>query len=124
MSNKRRTFTAAFKAEVVLQLLSGAKTQRELCREHELAPQLLLQWKQTFQQNAASVFVTKDATSAESTRIAKLEGALGRATLENDLLKKASSLLAATEAEQGSGTASRKSTLVAGLSLSHARCPA
>ena len=93
MSNKRRTFTAAFKAEVVLQLLSGAKTQAELCREHELAPQLLLQWKQTLQQNAASVFVTKDSTSTETTRIAELEGALGRATLENDILKKASGLL-------------------------------
>ena len=93
MSNKRRIFTAAFKAEIVLQLLSGAKTQAELCREHQLAPQLLLQWKQTLQQNAASVFVTKDATSAEATRIAQLEGALGRATLENDILKKASSLL-------------------------------
>lgn len=100
MSNKRRTFSAAFKAEVVLQLLSGAKTQAELCREHELAPQLLLQWKQTFQQNAASVFASSEQISAEAIRIAQLEGALGRATLENDILKKASSLLR----RQGDGT--------------------
>lgn len=93
MSNKRRTFTAAFKAEVVLQMLSGAKTQAELCREHELAPQLLLQWKQTFQQNAAAVFALSEPNTAEATRIAALEGALGRATLENDILKKASGLL-------------------------------
>lgn len=93
MSTKRRTFSPAFKAEVVLQLLVGAKTQAELCREHELAPQLLLQWKQTFQQNAASVFASNEQNSAEAARIAELERALGRATLENDILKKASSLL-------------------------------
>jgi transposase len=93
MSTKRRTFSAAFKAEVVLQLLSGVKTQAQLCREHELAPQLLLQWKQTFQQNAASVFASNEQNSAEAIRIAELERALGRATLENDILKKASSLL-------------------------------
>ena len=93
MSNKRRTFSAAFKAEVVLQLLSGAKTQAQLCREHQLAPQLLLQWKQTFQQNAASVFATSEPNSTEALRIAQLEGALGRATLENEILKKASCLL-------------------------------
>ena len=39
------------------------------------------------------MLVTKDATSAETTRMAEREGALGRATLENGLLKKASSLL-------------------------------
>ena len=43
MSNKRRAFPAALKAEVVLPLLCGAKTQAELCREQELSPQLLLQ---------------------------------------------------------------------------------
>ena len=100
MSHKRRTFSAAFKAEVVLQLLCGAKTQAELCREHELSPQLLLQWKQTFQQNAASVFASNEPNSAEATRIAELERALGRATLENDILKKASSLLS----RNGGGT--------------------
>ena len=90
---KRRVFSAAFKAEVVLQLLSGVKTQAELCREHELSPQLLMQWKQTLQQNAAAAFQTNEQNSAEAIRIAELERALGRATLENDILKKASSLL-------------------------------
>ena len=101
MSYKRRTFSAAFKAEVVLQLLCGAKTQAELCREHELSPQLLLQWKQTLQHNAASVFATSnEQNSAEATHIAALERALGRATLENDILKKASCLLS----RNGGGT--------------------
>jgi transposase-like protein len=33
----RRQFTAAFKAQVVLELLSGAKSSAERCREHQLA---------------------------------------------------------------------------------------
>ena len=33
----RRQFTAALKAQVVLELLSGAKSSVELCREHQIA---------------------------------------------------------------------------------------
>jgi transposase-like protein len=33
----RRKFTSAFKAQVVLELLSGAKSSVELCREHQIA---------------------------------------------------------------------------------------
>jgi transposase len=34
----RRQFTAEFKAQVVLELLSGAKSSAELCREHQIGP--------------------------------------------------------------------------------------
>ena len=92
-SSKRRTFSAAFKAEVVLSLLTGAKTQAELCRQYELSPNLLSQWKDAFLQNAAAAFETREQNSADTARVADLERALGRATLENDILKKASSFL-------------------------------
>ena len=55
-SYKRRAFTAEFKAQVVLSLLSGLNTQAELCREHQLSPNVLAQWKDTFLKNAAAVF--------------------------------------------------------------------
>ena len=32
---KRRTFTAEFKAEVVLEALTGESSQAELCRRHK-----------------------------------------------------------------------------------------
>lgn len=92
-SNKRRSFSATFKAEVVLSLLTGAKTQAELCRQHELSPNLLSQWKDAFRQNAAAAFETREQNNADTVRVAHLERALGRATLENDILKKASSIL-------------------------------
>ena len=92
-SRQRRAFSAKFKAEVVLALLTGAKTQAELCRQHELSPTLLSQWKDALLENAAAAFQTREQNATETARIADLERALGRATLENDILKKASSLL-------------------------------
>ena len=92
-SRQRRTFSAKFKAQVVLSLLTGAKTQAELCRQHELSPNLLSQWKDAFLQNAAAAFQTGEQNSTEAARVADLERALGRATLENDILKKVSCIL-------------------------------
>ena len=95
MSNtsvKRRTFSAAFKAETVLALLTGQKTQAELCREHELSPTLVGGWKETLVANAAGVFKNAQQDGGDSSRVADLERSLGRATLENDILKKASGL--------------------------------
>jgi transposase len=52
----RRQFTAAFKAQIVLELLSGAKSSVELCREHQIASSVLADWKAIFLRRAASVF--------------------------------------------------------------------
>jgi transposase len=94
MSDKKyRTFTAAFKAKVVLELISGQKSQAEICRDNQLSPQLLTNWKDTFLENASSAFPSKGKSNPEQGRINDLEQALGRATLENEILKKASSLL-------------------------------
>ncbi len=45
MPRPRRSFPAEFKAQVVFDLLSGAASQAELCRKHNVKPQLLGQWK-------------------------------------------------------------------------------
>lgn len=90
---KHRTFTAAFKAEVVLELISGQKNAAELCREHELSATLLQNWKDTFLENAERAFPSRKEQSPDAVRVADLERALGQATLENAILKKASSLL-------------------------------
>jgi transposase len=42
---QRRRFTAEFKAQVVFDLLSGARSAAEICRQHKLNPQLLSHWK-------------------------------------------------------------------------------
>ena len=45
---KRRKFTSEFKTELVLEVLSGATSQAELCRHHNLNEDQLSKWKQQF----------------------------------------------------------------------------
>ena len=91
---KRRRFTAEFKAEVVIEALSGQSSQAELCRRHNLSQDQLSKWKQQFLENAASLFESTDKHSDASTeRIAQLEQLVGKLTLALEIQKKASTLL-------------------------------
>jgi transposase len=90
----RRKFTAAFKAEVVLELVSGAKTSAELCREHQIAASVFADWKAIFLRHAPEVFANPEHPNGqEATRVAELERLVGRLTLEHAILKKATSIL-------------------------------
>ena len=89
----RRTFSAQFKSQVVLDLLSGTHTAAEVCRQHQLNAQLLSRWKTEFVQRASLVF-EEQATTQEQERIADLERLVGRLTMELDIAKKVSSLVA------------------------------
>ena len=90
---KRRQFTPDFKAKVVLDVLTGVQSQAETCRKHGLGPNLLALWKTAFIEKAHLIFDGDSTRSAEQARIAELEQVLGRMTLENEILKKASSRL-------------------------------
>ena len=91
---KRRRFTAEFKAEVVLEALSGESSQAELCCRYNLSEDQLSKWKQQFLENAASVFASTDKHSSEAAeRIAHLEHLVGRLTVALDIEKKASTWL-------------------------------
>lgn len=89
----RRKFTAEFKAQVVLDLVSGAKSAAELCRQHQLNSQLLARWKTEFVQKAPLLFQQEAMQSQEQERIAELERVVGRLTLQLEIAKKASTLL-------------------------------
>jgi hypothetical protein len=60
---KRRKFRAEFKAEVVLQVLNGVKSQTEVCREHQLNSQLSGAWKRQFVENAWTMVVSGACSS-------------------------------------------------------------
>ena len=100
--SKRRQFTAHFKAEVVLAVLSGVKSQAEICREYQLTPQVFTRWKSQLLEQAHLLFQRDEQRSAEQLRIAELEQALGRKTLELEIAKKAFSSLHATPSRNGS----------------------
>src|SRR5215470_17825752 len=90
---KRRTFTAEFKAQVVLEVISGVKTFSEACRQYQLGDQTLSRWKEAFLQNAPVVFERQPQSEQEHERVAELERMIGKLTLELEIAKKASRLL-------------------------------
>jgi len=97
----RRTFSAEFKAKVVLETLSGQKSAAEVCRQYGIGAPLLSSWKALFLERAALVFQGDEHRSQEQTRIAELERLVGRQALEIEVLKKASSILAAPRRRNG-----------------------
>lgn len=53
---KRRNFTPEFKAEVVLEALTGECSQAELCRRHNLSDEQFSKWKRQLLENASTLF--------------------------------------------------------------------
>jgi transposase-like protein len=113
--NKRRKFTPEFKSQVVLQLLSGERNMAGMCREHQLTAQMVGNWKQQFLAGAPQVFQKGETDSTEQARIAELERMVGKLTMELEIAKKASSLLAEVAA-QNSVEWQKESSLVRLLS--------
>jgi transposase len=97
----RRRFTAEFKAHVVLDLVSGAKSAAELCRQHQLNPQLLARWKTEFLERAPLLFGQEAMHSQEQERIAELERVVGRLTMQLEIAKKASAFLGSQSNRNG-----------------------
>jgi transposase-like protein len=98
---KRRAFSAEFKARVVLEVLSGAKNAAEVCREHQIKPQLFASWKAQFLENAPQVFGQEHQLDESSQRIRELERLLGQKTLELEIAKKASDILTSHQRRNG-----------------------
>ena len=99
--SERRTFTAEFKARVVLEMLSGQKSSAEICRQYGIGAPLLSSWKALFLERVGLVFQGDERSNSEQARTAELERLVGRQALEIEVLKKASSILAAPR--RGSG---------------------
>ncbi len=93
MPRRRRSFSADFKARAVLDVLTGAASAAEVCRRHQIKPNLLALWKATLLERLPSVFERDDTPGADPQRVAELEQLLGRQAYELEVLKKASRLL-------------------------------
>ena len=46
--SKRRGFTSEFKAQVVLEGVTGVKDKAAICREYRLRPQVFSRWREDF----------------------------------------------------------------------------
>jgi transposase len=98
---KRRRFTPEFKAQIVLEVLTGGQSPAEACRKHALSPNLLTTWKTIFLERAHTLFQGDEQRDEDQARIAELEQLLGRATRQIEILKKTSTLLDAASTRNG-----------------------
>jgi transposase-like protein len=83
----RRSHSPAFKAKVALAALREDKTMAELCKEFELHPTQINDWKLQLLDGAADVFGS--AAREEPVDLAPLHAKIGQLALENDFLESA-----------------------------------
>src|SRR5205823_9743325 len=74
MPRTRRSFPAEFKAQVVLQLLSGEASQAELCRKHNIKPNLIANWKAAVLERLHTVFEAEGYISTSYRRTKDIDG--------------------------------------------------
>jgi transposase len=98
---KRRTFTPEFKAQVILEELTGIKDKADICREYRVRPQVFSRWRKEFLERAPEIFATEPSRGDEQERIAELERMIGRLTMELEGVKKASNILTSLSTRNG-----------------------
>ena len=92
----RKRYTAAFKAQVVQELLRGEKTIAQIAAAHKVHPNMLSQWKATAIKGLPTLFDERrqaSATKAEhEAELEELFGQIGRLSTQVAWLKKKSGL--------------------------------
>lgn len=98
----KKSYTPAFKAQVVLELLKETKTLSHLSSEYGVHPNVLRDWKQIALKGLPDVFAHRDSVSETRARAAyerqleALYAEIGRLTTHVNFLKKVA-LLRASE---------------------------
>ena len=88
----KKTYTASFKAKVVLELLKETKTLSQLSSEHGVHVTVLRDWKQAALKGLPDLFENRDsfadAKTAYERQIEDLYAEIGRLTTHVNFLKK------------------------------------
>ena len=98
----RRVFRAEFKRQAVQRILSGEKTVAELSRELDIYPSVIRTWKRFAEAGATTaVQASEDVVPTSQLReayakIRELERALGRKTMEVEILRVAQEIVKKT----------------------------
>jgi putative transposase len=90
MARQKRSYTAAFKAQVALAALKGDRTANELAAQHGIHPTLVSNWKKALLDGAPGLFAEggKPAKSQSEPDPAELFEQIGRLKMELEWLKK------------------------------------
>jgi transposase-like protein len=90
----RRKFTAEFKAQVILEILTEHKSLAQASREYGIKDSVLSRWKQEFIERSPMVFQQGGVQQDDrEERIAELERMVGRLATELEMSKKVSRFL-------------------------------
>lgn len=92
---KRRTYSAEFKLDTMIEGIRGEKSITQMCRERGIKDSLYYKWRDQFADRAAGIFENQRGSQSEEkgNRIAELERMIGKLAMENEILKKAKSWL-------------------------------
>ena len=92
----KKTYTSAFKAKLVLELLKGDQSLSQLASEHKVHPNLLRNWREQVLADLASLFEKRHKSSelqtATEKQVEELFAQIGRLTTQVNWLKKKSGL--------------------------------
>ncbi len=91
MARQKRSYTAAFKAQIALAALKGDSTANELAAKHQIHPTLVSNWKKALLDGAPGVFAEpggKTARANDEPEAAELFEQIGRLKMELEWLKK------------------------------------
>ena len=93
--NKRRTYSAEYKLDTVMEGIRGEKSIAQICRERGIKDTLYYKWRDIFTERAKEIFESQGSTTQQKRekRIAELERKVGKLAMENEILKKAKSWL-------------------------------
>ena len=88
MGKVRRKFDAAFKVQLVQEILSGTTTQSKACRDHQLSPTVVKRWIEKYQtgQPIEDRPSPRERQLEEENR--RLKAKLGEMVMQIDILKK------------------------------------
>lgn len=90
MARKRKSHSAAFKAQVALAAIKGDRTINELASLHGVHPTMIHAWKKQLLDNAEELFQSgvKTSSAEHEALQAQLYEQIGRLKTELDWLKK------------------------------------
>ena len=89
MSNKRKKYSAEYKAKVALAALRNERTISELSQQFGVHPNMISSWKKALVDNAADTFDKGDKSRKKvDDKIDELHRQIGKLKVENDFLSR------------------------------------
>lgn len=97
MSNKRKQYSAEFKAKVALEAIRGEKTVSELASQYGVHPTMINNWKRQVLEGVSQLFEkgseAKKGDDSQQAQIDELYRQIGQLKVERDFLASRSAQL-------------------------------